>query len=287
MPIDQPREENTYVLDAESATEMARLLNQERLMTQVVGGLFPERADDLSDIYDILDIGCGPGGWVLDVAYSYSDIQVTGIDISRRMIEYARAHARVQHLDNAHFRVMDALKPLDFPDNTFNLINARFAVSFTPKTAWPAFLKECLRILRPGGIFRMTEGEADSSTSLAYSELGTWIPTLLNKSGFTFSPDGRSVGIMVVMNRLLRDAGFENIQKMAHVIETAPELEGYSIWAENIKVTYQMLRPKLIEMGIVTPEEFERIYNTALLDMLADDFGAMSFYVTMWGHKPA
>ena len=286
MPVDQPQEENAYVMDAESATEMARLLNQERLMTRGMGGLFPERADDLIDIHDILDIGCGPGGWVLDVAYTYPDIQVTGIDISKSMIEYARAYARVQYLDNAHFLVKDALKSLDFPDNSFDMVNARFVVGFTPKTAWPAFLKECLRILRPGGIIRVTEGETGSSTSLAYSELGELMPMLLKRAGFTFSGDGRTVGIMIAMNRLLREAGFEHIQKMAHVIETAPGLEGYTMWVDNFKITYQTVMPMLVKMSITTPEEFERMFNAALLDMLADDFGAMSFYVTMWGQKP-
>jgi ubiquinone/menaquinone biosynthesis C-methylase UbiE len=287
MPIDQPQEESTYVMDAESATEMARLLNQDRLMTQGMGGLFVERADDLSDIHDVLDIGCGPGGWVQDVAFTYPHINVTGIDISKQMIDYASAYARVQHLKNASFRVMDALKPLDFPDNSFDLVNARFIVGFTPKTSWPALLQECKRILRPGGIFRLTESEGGFSTSQACNDLSIWLFMLLKRIGFTFSPDGRSIGIMLAMRRLLREAGFENIQKMAHVTETAPGLEGYSMGVNNIKVTFQTLMPTLVKMGITTPEEFERVYDTALRDVLADDFCALGFFVTMWGQKPA
>ncbi len=110
---------------------------------------------------------------------------------------------------------------------------------------------------------------------------------LLKRAGFTFSPDGRSFVIMTVMRRLLREAGFENIQKMAHAIEFAPDVEGYSMMVDNIKVTFQTVMPMLVKMGITTPEEFERVYNTALLDMLADDFSTMSFFVTMWGQKPA
>lgn len=287
MPIDQPQEENSYVMDAESATEMARLLNQERLMTQGMGGLFAERGGELSDIHALLDVGCGPGGWVLDTAFTYPDIEVTGIDISKQMTEYARAHARVQRLDNAHFRVMDATKPLDFPDNSFDLVNARFVAGFMHKTVWPAFLQECKRILRPGGIFRLTEADGGSSTSEACNELSIWMSTLLKRVGFTFSPDGRTIGIMIAMRRLLREAGFENIQKMAHITETAPGLEGYSMAVENIKVTFQTVMPTLIKMGITTQEEFERVYNTAMLDVLADDFCALGFFMTMWGQKPA
>ena len=61
MSVEPPTNENTYILDAESATEMARLINQDRMLTEGMGGLFPER-DDVSSMHDILDIACGPGG---------------------------------------------------------------------------------------------------------------------------------------------------------------------------------------------------------------------------------
>jgi ubiquinone/menaquinone biosynthesis C-methylase UbiE len=151
------QDENTYVIDAENAGEMARLLNQERLLTAAMGGLFPERSD-LDNIYDILDIACGPGGWVHQVAHAYPDKEVTGIDISTGMISYASAHAQVRKLRNAHFQVMNALKPLEFPNESFDLVNARFIVAFMPPAAWPKLIQECLRILRPGGIIRLRHG---------------------------------------------------------------------------------------------------------------------------------
>src|SRR5713226_9162939 len=120
MPIEYPKEESTYIIDPESAAEMARLMNQDRLITDGMGGLFPERQDNLTGIHDILDIACGPGGWVLSTAHAYPEINVVGTDISRTMIQYAKAQARAQGLDNAHFSVMDVLKPLEFPDSSFD-----------------------------------------------------------------------------------------------------------------------------------------------------------------------
>ncbi len=171
MPTDPPAaKENTYILDTEGAAEMARLTQQDRLLTKGMGGLFPER-DDIAGMNAILDIACGPGGWVLDVAYTYAKIEVVGIDINRSMIEYARAQAHVQGLDNARFQVMDALQPLDFPDDSFDLVNARFLVAFMPRTAWPRFLQECLRITKPGGTIRLTEfDEPGRTNSLAFED---------------------------------------------------------------------------------------------------------------------
>src|SRR5579859_5211735 len=95
-----PQNDRTYFIDAENAAEMARLTNQDRLITKLMGGLFPEHLDPVHNIHDILDISCGPGGWVLDVAQAYPEKWVTGIDISTLMIEYARYQAYSQGLNN-------------------------------------------------------------------------------------------------------------------------------------------------------------------------------------------
>ncbi len=55
MSDDSVSSENTYILDAESSAEMARLMQQDRMITEGMGGLFPER-DDVSTMHDILDV---------------------------------------------------------------------------------------------------------------------------------------------------------------------------------------------------------------------------------------
>ncbi len=149
--------DNVYFNDPENVAEMARLLGQDRLITKGMGGLFSERFD-LSGIHRILDLACGPGGWALEVAFTYPKIEVVGVDVSRAMIDYANAQVRVQGLNNASFQVMDIQKPLDFPDGSFDLVNARF-INFLPAAAWPRLMQELRRITRPGGVIRLTESE--------------------------------------------------------------------------------------------------------------------------------
>ena len=87
---------NTYVIDAKSATAQARLIDQETLLTEAMGGPPPEQsAQALEHIHDVLDIGCGPGGWVHTVAQTYPQTQATGIDVSTTMITYAQAIAHL------------------------------------------------------------------------------------------------------------------------------------------------------------------------------------------------
>src|SRR5688500_3870677 len=89
-PSSQGNYQQTYLLDPESAAEMGRLLLQDRLLNEAMDGLLPERTEqEIAAIRNILDVGCGPGGWAMSVAQTYPHIHVTGIDISQLMISYA------------------------------------------------------------------------------------------------------------------------------------------------------------------------------------------------------
>ena len=70
MPIEPPSREDTYVIDPESGTEMARLINQDHLVTKYIGDLFPQDVDP-STLHQVLDLACGPGSWILDAAFAY------------------------------------------------------------------------------------------------------------------------------------------------------------------------------------------------------------------------
>ena len=80
-----------------------------------------------------------------------------GFDISEQMIAYATEQAKELGLDNAHFHVMDIQLPLDFPDASFDLVNARTIAGVLLQATWPKFVQEAARIVRPGGVIRLTE----------------------------------------------------------------------------------------------------------------------------------
>lgn len=279
-------DENTYIIDSEAATETARLMHQDRLATRGMGGVFPEQPD-LSNASAILDIACGPGGWVLDVAFAYPDIEVVGIDISYTTIQYAKALARSQGLWNARFQVMNVLQPLQFPDHSFDLVNARFLCPFMPTTAWPRLLAECIRITRPGGIVRLTECDEPATTnSPAYEEIKRRTYQALQRTGQTFAPDGRHYGITPLLSRLLREAGCQQIGLKAHVLDLSTGAEANEGWYQNAMVGFRLLQPFLVTQGVIGPDEFEQLYQQMLIEMLSESFSALWFYLTAWGKTP-
>ena len=285
-PEGSSQKESTYVIDAESGTEMARLINQERLLTRVMGGVFPEHFD-LSHVSHILDIGCGPGGWVLDVAFENAKINVVGIDISQQMVEYARAHAEAQGMNNASFQVMNALESLAFDDNSFDVVNARYIQAFMMKTSWAPLMKEIMRILRPGGRVLLTDGEWSISNSPAFEKMGAMLTHVGTLTGRSFSPDGRHIGITPMLGRFLRDAGFVDIQRKAHVLDFSAGAEDYGNTYQDLMAGLKLLEPFLVLAKVTTEEEFEELYQQALAELMLDSFCGVGYLLTVWGKKPA
>jgi len=275
---------NSYFTDPESGAEMARVMDQGSLLTKSMGGLLPELAD-LFNIRHVLDIGCGPGDWVQEMAFAYQEKDIVGIDVSQQAIEYASAQAHVRQLDNAHFSVMDATKPLDFPNGTFDLVNAR-TIGFLPTSVWPELMKECMRIMRPEGVIRLTESEWSFSNSPALEAI-TWIFfRALKAAGQSFSPDGRRHGITTMLGGILRDAGYTDVRQVPYVIDFSAGTEAHASICKNWRVVYKLSQPFFIRTGVTTQEEVDQLYEQMQIEMMLDNFRGIMYLLTALGEKP-
>lgn len=97
------------------------------------------------DVLRILDVGTGPGFFAMTLALAGH--QVTAIDITEQMLEYAAANASAYGAD-VNF-VLNRGESLPFEDNSFDLIvnrNVIWNLEY-PENA----LKEWKRVLSPGG----------------------------------------------------------------------------------------------------------------------------------------
>ncbi len=278
-------EENTYVYDPEDSTEMARLMRQDRIITKDMGGALrdiPEHA--LGG--PILDIACGTGGWVLDVAYALPETEVMGIDISQQMISYANARALSEGRINASFGIMNILDRLDFDDNTFSFVNTRFLGGVLRSGQWRKVINEFVRILRPQGILRLTECDnIGLTTSPAFEELSSIFCQAIQKVGYGFSPDGKTFGHTPILEHLLREAGLHSIQKHAHALN-------FSYWSEhrdeirdNAHIAFRQAIPLLEKVGLANKEKIEQLLVQMQIETLAEGFCGVWHYMSAWGEK--
>ena len=284
-----PREmqPHTYAIMREVEDTHWWYVGRRRIISSFVKRICDQlRAEGKADPH-ILDIGCGPGGWVLDVAFENAKINVVGIDISQQMVEYARAHAEVQGMNNASFQVMNALESLALDDNSFDVVNARYIQAFMMKTSWAPLTKEIMRILRPGGRVLLTDGEWSISNSPAFEKMGAMLTRVGTLTGRSFSPDGRHIGITPMLGRFLRDAGFVDIQRKAHVLDFSAGAEDYGNTYQDLMAGLKLLEPFLVLAKVTTEEEFEELYQQALAELMLDSFCGVGYMLTVWGKKPA
>lgn len=125
---------------------------------------------DLAEVYDVVygpflhpgriaaidKMGLGPGDEVLEVGVGTGinlglyprKCRVTGIDVSSRMLDRARARIRARRLSHCHVAEMDATR-MDFADDAFDVVYAPYVISVVPEPVRVA--REMYRVCRPGG----------------------------------------------------------------------------------------------------------------------------------------
>jgi ubiquinone/menaquinone biosynthesis C-methylase UbiE len=172
----EPRNElsSTYfVADRASHDERTRVEIQDLMLTKAMGGVLPEQPDP-ARFQRIIDIGCGTGGWLIEMAKTYPTTHLLlGADISIHMVKYARERAVQQHVnDRVEFHVMDVLRMIEFPEHSFDLVNQRLGWSYLHTWDWPLVLQKYQQVARQGGTIRITESDIFGITnSPALTEL--------------------------------------------------------------------------------------------------------------------
>jgi ubiquinone/menaquinone biosynthesis C-methylase UbiE len=98
----------------------------------------------------ILDMGCAIGNSTLVWARAFPQAEVHGIDVGAPVLRYA--HARAQALGvPAHFSQQNA-EHTSFEAGSFDLVISHIMLHETSKSALVNVLRECHRLLRPGGL---------------------------------------------------------------------------------------------------------------------------------------
>ncbi|GHO98707.1 hypothetical protein KSF_087550 [Reticulibacter mediterranei] len=279
--------ERTRLIDPENVAEMARCINWEEVLREVIGGLWPN-VIETSPIKMVLDLGCGPGQWATTVAFEHPEIRVIGVDSLRERVQYARECARVQMLANVTFTMMDVLHPpLAFPDGTFDLISGRFLSELLDRASWPQVLVECRRLLRPGGVLCLAEEEVSVSNSLALQQIYRSLYRLRADERHTYAVDRYSVGICPVLPGLLKQAGFCDVASRSFHLDSSAHAPLHLALCQDLEIRLALLKPALLRTGIMEETEYEALHEQIQLDMRNEHFAQMAFGLQVWGSAPA
>ncbi len=172
-------------------------------------------------------------------------------------------------------------------ENLSPLHNILFLFSVLTQEQWPGFIAECTRLLRPGGMLRLTELiDGGATNSPAKEQLHGFFCQALQRVKHGFSVNGRSIGMTIMLPRFLREAGYQQVQHKMHALEVSAGTEVYSDFYRNSEIIYLLAKPLFVNTGVTTDDEFDQTYQQMLIELRSDNFTGMWHYMTALGVKP-
>jgi ubiquinone/menaquinone biosynthesis C-methylase UbiE len=187
----------------------------------------------------VLDFGCGVGSITVGLAAAVAPGEAVGIDIEPSMVAYARSLAQARGVGNARFEVASVYE-LPFPHEAFD---AAFSRSVIEHLADPlAALREVRRVLRPGGVVAVDDGDYGGfvfapADPLVKEAMDLYLRVLQQNGGNSWR--GRA------LRGMLRTAGFSRVIASAGVTEVQGTLEETRGWGDLVAGLF--LRPSFVD----------------------------------------
>lgn len=184
---------------------------------------------------NILDVGCGLGATTSHLLNYYSPADVVGINISRKQIERSIVNA-----PGCKFICMDAVQ-MEFDDDFFdNIICVEAAFYFNTREK---FLKEAMRVLKPGGNLILADLIFDTTTYF---------------------------GDLIVTENIVKDKDIEDYKRLYQQAGFQP-IEFVEATEVCWKIHYRDLKSSIIEefnTGKIDEETYN--FNVVAIDALLD-----------------
>jgi len=124
----------------------------EKATKLAVESYYHQVAEEVVSVFNqglLLDLGTGPGNLPVEIIKRAPEIQIVGIDLSRRLIRMARSRAQRTNLSkHMSFEVANAAN-LRFDDESFDMVISTGMLHSLKKPS--KVLKEIYRVLKQGG----------------------------------------------------------------------------------------------------------------------------------------
>ena len=194
----------------------------------------------------VADFGCGPGTTTRMLASLVGPTgHVTGIDLHAAQLEQAMQLSAAEGLFNTTFVTANACAT-GLPSSHFDLVYCRFLLLHLADPA--ACLKEMWRVLKPGGVLVVEDGDLASAGSVP--------PTALDAFADLFCRLGSIRGVNYsIANRLchlVTHAGFSIMNLKVHQPSGRAGLSGLLL-----KWSVEEAGPAFVEAGLITSEQLQ------------------------------
>ena len=212
----------------------------------------------------ILELGCGTGAVCRAIASRPGFVgTVVGSDLSAKLIEAAKDIVAKSGLKNIEYYQADG-QGGDAPDGQYDLVLAHTVISHVADPA--AFLREAIRLARPGGQIILHDGDyASYAFDTNTPELDLRMPGLISPAA--------NKNVMREIPRLLRHSGVEITHAIGDVVLEIGTGEFFPGLAKNYG-------PIAVRAGGVLQAELDRWIEAMDRALSENTFFASCNYVT-------
>jgi len=168
---------------------------------------------------EVLDVGCGPGMWTMEMASEFQQSTFAGV-------ESAELFPNTVVPQNTNFQVVDPPIPLPFEDATFDYVHQRMRYNEYKKEEWKPAVSEIVRVTKIGGWVELIESDMD------ISKAGEATKYLADKA-YKFAEDsGIHTSVSRELGNFLRDAGLDKVEEKTVVVPSGN-------WGGNIGALFK------------------------------------------------
>ncbi|KAF9400399.1 hypothetical protein BGX21_004379 [Mortierella sp. AD011] len=220
----------------------------------------------------VMEFGCGPATWTMDMATELTTINFVGVDISP-------IYPTAIYPRNCNFYNENFLHGVSQPNSVFDVVFQRNVQCGLSPEHWQIAMKEAFRILKPGGYYECVEAELIVHNSGPQTEL---VFEHLRNSLATRNIDPKNVRSM---NRMMAAAGFVDINVKEYPVPVG-DWGGKvgQLWKQNAFAVLETVRPQLARAARISETQVQEVVNAMHQETYVYR-GYQNVYVA-YGRKP-
>ena len=258
--------------------ELNRLDFQHYMLRATLRGNF---AAPVNAPTSILDVGTGTGRWARELAMTFPNASVIGVDLNPPPDDATGPQAMDDPRPaNCVFAPGNILEGLNFADGSFSFTHQRALLAAIPHDRWPTVARELARLTAPGGWVESLEVTELQQSGPATTQLVEWLRAALARRGVDFADGGRvgdylgAAGLVNVTTRALRMPCGDSGGRIGKMLAA----DWFSL--------FEATRGFMVALGMVTSEGFDQVSATARAE-LASPHGQcfMPVYIA-YGQRP-
>ncbi|KAJ3130281.1 hypothetical protein HK098_004328 [Nowakowskiella sp. JEL0407] len=200
----------------------------------------------------ILDVGCGPGAWMRDIAETYPQAKVLGVDMAKSLF------TGVEVLPNMKFFTGNILERIPFKDANFDVVHQRLMVTAIPNDKWDHVILELKRVLKPGGYIELCEPDVE------LLRRGPQFTMLNDAANSAVKARGFNIKIGYEFAKKLKEHGFEIISEHSCSFPMGWGGQHGVLHLINCREIFVGLKPFLSKAFSMTLEQFDAVMVAAL-----------------------